>query len=360
MRTKRTTGLLLASLLVGALSACDEGSSLLEPEPGQVELDLQVDENVVEATLADAEATLDAVTGLEGASDLGAPALFGAPDPELVEQARELLRQAREKFAEARQAWLRGDAELAAELALQARLLVAEALVLCFGEGAYERMLQRVEQVISWLEERVDEERSELLARIIELQEEAEALRNEDLTAATERLVLALQIAHRERIRHRHREMDQHARLSVFMARSAVGLATDVAGDDATEEQLHALRHAQHLLSDAEEALAAGRLELAHVLSREAVGVSLVVVMLEPGIDADRLAAMIELSERAIAAAEEALASRDAQSFAVRLLEHAKSLQARALEIADLDPRRAIHILWHASVTAYGVIQLAS
>jgi hypothetical protein len=360
MRTKRPIGVLLAILVVGGLSACDDGSDLLGPEPGQVELDLQVDEDVVDATLADVEASLDAVTDVGVASDLGAPALFSTADPELVEQARELVLQAREKFGEARQAWLRGDTELAAELALQARLLVAEALVLCFGDAAYDQMLQRVEQVISWLEERVDGERAELLARIIELREEAEALRDEDLTAATERLVLALQIAHRERIRQRNQEMAQHARLSVFMARSAVGLATDVAGDDANDEQVHALRHARHLLSDAEAALAAGRLELAHLLAREAVGVSLVAVMLEPGVDADRLAGMIELSERAIAAADEALAGRDTNSFAVRLLEHAKNLQARALEIADSSPRRAIYVLWHASVTAYGVIELAS
>lgn len=350
---------LLAALVAVGMVACGEGSELVGPEPGQIDVDLMVDEDVTEATVADAEAALDALAGgplLPG----GAVELLGEPDPETIAQARELLQQARQKWAEARQAWLSGDTELAAELAMEARLLVAEALILVFGEEAYDHLLLRVDQVISFLEEQVDEEQSELLARILELRAEAEALREEDLIAATERLVLALQIAHRERVRHRLHELAQHARLSVFMAGSAVQLATEYVGDDATEEQLHALGHAAHLLSDAEAALGAGRLRLAHVLAREAVNVSLVAVMLEPGLEGERLEAMIELSERAIAAAEEALAGQDASTFAVRLLEHAKELQARVLGITDLHPRRAIHVLWHISVTAYGVIGLVT
>jgi hypothetical protein len=178
------------------------------------------------------------------------------------------------------------------------------------------------------------------------------------LIAGTERLILAMHIAHRERTLHRRQEMAQHARLSLFMATSAVQLAGGIAGDDATDEQIHVLRHAAHLLEDAAQAFNAGRLRLSFVLSREVVNLSLVVVMLEPGIEGQRLEAMIELSNRAIAAAEEALASTDPTEFAARLLEHAKNLQARALEIADIYPRRAIHVLWHASVTAYGVIRL--
>ncbi len=229
-----------------------------------------------------------------------------------------------------------------------------------FGEEAYDRLLERVEHVISWLEERVDEENSDLLARIRELRDEAEALRDTDLVLATERLVLALQIANRERVHQRRQELAQHARLSVFMANSAVELAAGIAGDDATEGQIHALKHAQHMAAHALQALNAGRFRFAMMLAREAVNISLVAVMLEPGIEGNRLQAMIELSERAIAAAEEAVAGLDPGSFQVRLLEHAKQLQARAIEIADMYPRRAIHVLWHASVTAYGVIRLSS
>ncbi len=144
------------------------------------------------------------------------------------------------------------------------------------------------------------------------------------------------------------------------MANSAVELAAGIAGDDATEGQIHALKHAQHMAAHALQALNAGRFRFAMMLAREAVNISLVAVMLEPGIEGNRLQAMIELSERAIAAAEEAVAGLDPGSFQVRLLEHAKQLQARAIEIADMYPRRAIHVLWHASVTAYGVIRLSS
>jgi len=358
----RSFSLLLAVLLMGGLAACDEESSILAPDnTQQTEVELMVDEDITEAILTDAEAALDAVLGAPAASaDQYGGMLFADPDPTLVEEARELLRQAREKFQEARRAWIGGDTELAAQLAMEGRLLVAEALVLVYGEEAYSELLERVDAVISWLQEQVDQDVSDLLARIEELRAEAEALRPTDLIAGTERLILAMHIAHRERTLHRRQEMAQHARLSLFMATSAVQLAGGIAGDDATDEQIHALRHAAHLLEDAARAFNAGRLRLSFVLSREVVNLSLVVVMLEPGIEGQRLEAMIELSNRAIAAAEEALAGSDPTEFAARLLEHAKNLQARALEIADIYPRRAIHVLWHSSVTAYGVIRLVN
>lgn len=358
MKRNLTINLAVVTALVGGLAACDGGSRIAGPDASGVDVDLMVDQDVTEASVADVEAALDAVSITLGTPS--AATLSAAPDPETIEEARELLRAAREKFAEARRAWSRGDTELAAELAFEARLLVAEAIVLTLGEEGYERMLARVEQAISWLEQRVDQEPSELIDRIRELKEEAQALKDQDLVAATERLVLASQIVHRERIRHRDRQIDRHARLSVFMARSAVDLAANIAGDDATDRQIHALRHAQHLLGDAEAALQAGRLRLAHILSREVVSLSLLVVVLEPGSDGARLEAMIQLTERAISAAEEALVDQDPDSFAARLLDHARALQARALEIADTHPRRAIHVLWHAAVTAYGVIELVS
>ncbi len=208
----------------------------------------------------------------------------------------------------------------------------------------------------------MDDQASELLARIRELRDEAEALRGTDLKASLERLILALQIANRERAIHRQQELIQHARLSLFMAMNSVGLAVEVVGADPTEGQIHALRHAQHLTRDAEQACSAGRYRLCLYLAREAVNVSLVAVVLEfGGRDTELVQAMIDLSNRAIAAAEDALANTDPPNeFAVRLLEHAKQLQARVLEIVDVHPRVAVHVLWHVSVTAYGVIQIAS
>lgn len=352
---------MLAAFVLAGLAACGDESSILDPdsisEPS--EIDVLVDQDLTDAILADAEAALAAVEGAP-AGAAGGAALFVEPDPTKVSEARQLLEQARQKFLEARQAWLRGDTEMAAELAQEARELVAEALILVYGEEAYTTLLSRVDQVITWLEERGDDGTSELLDRIRELRAEAEALKDTDLVVATSKLIAALQIAHRERAHHRRMEMRQHARLSVFMAASAVQLAGEIAGGDATPEQVHALRHAQHLLQHANQALQAGRFRLAFGLGREAVNLGLVVAMLEPGIEQNRVEAMIQLSERAIAAAEEALAGRDSTSFAARLLEHAKELQARGLALADSRPRVAVVLLWHASVTAYGVINMVT
>lgn len=367
---RRLVASLVALGLAGVLSACGDESSILDPgtDPQGIELDLQVDEDLTDLVLTDAGAALSGLLDpvMSSGVDASSPDLFAEPDPDAVDAARLKLEEAHQLFMQAREAWRHGDTETAAELAFQARMKVAEAWVMVFGEEAFDRHRQRVEQVISWIEQRVDEESSQLLGRIRELRDQADAIRAEDPTSeqqlirATERLVLALQIANREEVHMRRIELAQHARLQVFMAQSAVGLAQEIAGDDATERQIYAWRHAQHLAVNAGEALAAGRFRLAFALAREAENVALVVVMLEPGLDQARVQAMVELAERAISAAEEALVGSDAQSFRVRLLEHAKMLQAKGNELAFSRPRVAIHILWHASVTAYGVIQLSA
>jgi HEPN domain-containing protein len=362
----------LAGILTVSLAACDEDSGILDPNanPEATALDLQFDPDLIDALILDAEAAIDgslgpaAVAGLEtGAS----ATLFAAPpDPADVEAARELLRQAREKFEAAREAWRNGDSETAAQLAYEARLLVAEALITVFGEEAYERLWQRLEQAISWLEEQVDQETSELIERIKELMGEAEDIKNEDpprddtLIRATERLVLAAQIANREWIHMRRQELAQHARLQVFMAMSAGQLSATIAeeGELPTEVQVRILQHGQHLLRHAVDALETGRFRLAFGLAREAENVFLAVVMNEPGIEQARVEAMVSLAQVAIAAAEQALQGQDPQSFPAKLLEHAKKLQQRGNAVAFSQPRVAIHVLWHAAAIAYGVIQL--
>jgi hypothetical protein len=361
-------GLILAGIMGAGLVACDEESAIFDPNasPEATELDLQVDFDLTESVILDAEAAIDGSVEPAPAAGLETGTLFAAPpDPADVEAARELLPQARDLFQQAREAWRQGDTEAAAALAYEARLLVAEALVTVFGEEAYENAWQRLEQAISWLEERVDEEASQLLERIRELMAEAEAIKNEDppqedtLIRATERLVLALQIAKREWVEMRREELAQHARLQVFMAGSAVQLATTIAeeGEPPTERQVHVLRHAQHLLVFASTALQQGRLRLAFGLAREAENVALVGVMLEPGVEQARVEAMVSLAQLAIAAAETALEGQDPTSFLARLLEHAKTLQQRGNALTFTQPRVAIHVLWHAAVIAYGVVQ---
>ncbi|NIR45698.1 MAG: hypothetical protein GWN99_14960 [Gemmatimonadetes bacterium] len=357
----------LAALLAFGLAACDEGSGILDPQsgPAGTELDLAVDDDFTDALLADAEAALSAVEDVASIGTSG-PSLAAEPNPDLVDEARALLEQARQKFVEARRAWRHGDTELAAQLAMEGRLLIAEALVLVFGEEAYADLLQRVNNVIVWLEEGVDAEVSELLDRIRGLRDEAEAIRAEDPTSednlirATERLILALQIAHRERTQQRQQEMAQHARHSIFMASVGINLADNIIGVDRSDRQAYLLRHAIHLRNEAFRLYEAGRFRVAFALARESVNLSLVAVLLEPTTDVSKVAWMEEVSNNAIAAAEQAIVGLPSDHFLVRVLERAKELQARALAVADERPRLAIEVLWHSSLVAWAVVLTVS
>ncbi len=360
MSRQRTFNLMLALLLAGGLAACDESAEVLEPfgSPEGTELDLAVDDDLTDAILADAEAALNAVS----APAPGIPGLFAAPNEDFVDEARALLEQARQKFIEARRAWTHGDTELAAELAFEGRLLIAEALVLVFGEDAYADLLLRVDNVIAWLEEEVDGRNSDLLDRIRELRQEAVDIREgggeNSLVEATERLILALQIGHRERAHHRRQEIAQHAQHAIIMASVAIDFAVEIIGDDPNERQAHLLRHALQLRNEAVAVFERGRFRLAFSLAREAVNVALVAVLLEPGSDVSKVDYMIGVSDGAIAAGQEALNGFSADTFLPQLLEHAQRLQNHAIQIKDRDPRRAVHILWYSSITAWAVVLL--
>ena len=309
MLRHRTFNLMLAVLLAGVLAACDESAEVLAPfaSPEGTELDLAVDDDLTDAILADAVAALDAVS----APAPGIPGLFASPNEDLVDEARALLEQARQKFVEARRAWAHGDTELAAQLAFEGRLLIAEALVLVFGEDAYSDLLLRVDNVIVWLEEGVDGNQSDLLDRIRELRQQAVDIRaaggENSLVEATERLILALQIGHRERAHHWRQEMAQHAQLSIIMASVAIDFAVEIIGDDPSERQAYLLRHAFQLRNEAVRVLERGRFRLAFGLAREAVNVALVAVLLEPGSDVNKVDYMIGVSDGAIAAGQAAL-----------------------------------------------------
>jgi len=371
---RRIFNMLLAALIVGGIAACDEESSILDPEnnPQGVELELMVDEDLTEALVMDAEAAINAMLGpapaVSGLEFSEPPVMFAdPPDPEVIAAARTKLREeCRPLFQQAREAWRSGDTESAAELAFQGRLCVAEALIMVFGEEAYDNLWERLEHVLTWLEEGVDEDTSDLIARIRQLMDEADVIRNgpeidNQLALATERLLLALQIGNRERHQQRRQEIQQHARFSIFMAQSAINLSLQVAGEDITERQIRAARHAQHMVIGAAQAWEVGRYGLAFHLAREAVNVGLLVVVLEPGVtDANLVEVMVQLSATAILAAQEALTSMGQQGFPALLLGHAEMLKDKADLMAATHPRAAIHLYWHAAVTAYGVIRLAS
>jgi hypothetical protein len=362
---KQTINTLLALTLVGGLAACDD-SSVLGPDDGieATILELMVDEDLTEALILDIEAAIAGVLDVPAPSSA---ALFTEPNPDAADEARALLEQARQKFREARQAWVGGDTERAAQLAEEGRLLVAEAMVLVLGEEAYVQLLERVEQIITWLEEQVDEEASELLSRIRELKAEAEAnyldyqesQLDEDLHASVERLLLAVQIAHRERVHHRRHEIVRHAQHSIFMATMALALAEEVAGEF-TPEQERVFRHAVHLRNDAVLALQAGRWRLSLALSRAVVNLSLVVVILDPDLPENKVLALIVVSEGAIDQAEAALGDPPSDQFLAALLQHVRLVQLRAIQISDTFPRRAVHILWYVAVTARAVTEAAT
>jgi ElaB/YqjD/DUF883 family membrane-anchored ribosome-binding protein len=358
--SKSTIGALLALTLVGGLAACDD-SSVVGPDDGieGTVLELMVDEDLTEALIIDVEA---AIAGVLDTPTPSSGALLAEPNPDAAEQARALLEQAREMFREARRAWIGGDSERAAQLAEDARLLVAEAMVLVLGDEAYTHLLERVDQIITWLEERVDQEASELLSRIRDLKAQAEAYyldyqgsqADADLHAAVERLLLAVQIAHRERIQHRRQEIVRHARHALFMATMALQLAGEQAGER-TAEQERVFMHAQHLRDDAALALAADRWRLSLALSEAVVNLSLVVVILDPDLPENEVLALIEVSDNAIAQAEAALGDPPSDEFLAALLVRMELLQTRAIQISDTQPRPAVFILWYVAVSARAI-----
>lgn len=185
--------------------------------------------------------------------------------------------EARELFRQARQAWRNGDTELAAELAMQGRLVISQAIFDRHGEEGINALFDRVEGLLSRLEGAGDEyERlADLADRIGELFDEATVLSGDgDFVGAGERLILALGMA--DRMRHRHEDARRHPQAH---AEAAVAAATVIFNRVATEVGsepgpgvAHALWHASELLRRADIALANHEYRRAIVLSRRSVG----------------------------------------------------------------------------------------
>ena len=351
--------LAMVGVLIAGLSACEDDVTGPGSSDPDAETQFAVDADLTDGIITDILASFTAVEG--GGAVAAAASLPSVPDPDAVEEARALVEMAREKFMAAREAFRAGNVEEAQQLALEGRLLLAEAMVLVFGDEAYERSLDRIDHLITWLEERVDGDNSELLIRIRQLRDEAVALWDEgDAIGAVERLLFARQIASRERAHHRRLDMAMHARLAMFMGASSIELASELIGDNPTERQAHELRFAANLLEDAGTAFEFGRPRLAFNLAREVVNISLVVVVHDPDMPEDGVVeAMIRIAEEQIAAAEEVVGGDD--TFAARLLAEAKAIQSRGLELVDSDqPRRAVRVLWHAATLANGILFLVT
>lgn len=185
--------------------------------------------------------------------------------------------EARELFRQARQAWRSGDTELAAELAMQGRLVISQAIVDRRGEPGIDALFDRVENLLTRLEGAEDEyERlGDLADRIGELLAEATVLRDGgDLVGAGERLILALGMA--DRMRHRHidarRDPQAHAEAAVAAATIIFDRVVAEVGPEPGERVVHALRHAGELLRRANIALENQAYRRAMILSRRSAG----------------------------------------------------------------------------------------
>lgn len=276
----------------------------------------------------------------------------GLWDDAISDEARALLEQARQKFAAAREAYRSGDPEGAAALAEEGRLLLAEALLLIRGEDAYSEMLQRLDAVLTWMEERVEgDEVPPLLARLKTLREEAvSAWAAGERVRAVERLLLALQVADHARLR-LHRDAALAARRSVALGASALELARAEIGREPTERQARLLHRAGELLRWARAALEACEYRRAFLLGRHVVEVTLVAVLNGERPDADDVAALADLARRTIEAAEAAVGDAPTP-FQARTLELARQWEARAQELAESHPLRSAALLWRAAVAA--------
>ena len=253
----------LTVVLVG-LAACSDSPTGPGSDQGTADiaitesLDLQVavDDVVAEVTIEDAALSLDE-------NPLTGP-----------------WAEARELFRQARQAWRNGDSELAAELAMEGRLVISQAILDHRGEEGIDALFDRVENLLSRLEGASDEyERlADLAERIGELLAEATLLRDDgDFVGAGERLILALGMA--DRMRHRHRDARHdaqgHAEAAVATATVLLNLVVENVGPDPGDRVTHALRHARELLRRADVALENQAYRRAIILSRRSIGWSL-------------------------------------------------------------------------------------
>ena len=188
--------------------------------------------------------------------------------------------EARELFHRARQAWRAGDPDRAAQLARAARLVLAEALIERGGEEGLDALESHVEIIVERLDEAADEyaRSGALRDHLLELLAESRELRGAgELTAAAERLILALGIA--DHMRHRFedavRDAEAYATRAVAAAERVYGRVDEAIGPDAGPRIEHALAHARELTRRANAALDRGAWRRAIVLSRRSIGWSL-------------------------------------------------------------------------------------
>jgi hypothetical protein len=338
-----TRNALLLVFLLGGLAGCN--TDPVSPEDGdpiQEELTLSADLEVQVASDADvADVAIE-----DAALSVGSPP--SATDGPFA--------AAREKFGEAREAMAAGDTVRARELARDARILMVQAMIDARGEEAVEHLFSRVERLLERMGEASDEfdQLQRLTDRIGALYDEAVQYRDGgDMTAAGERLLLALQMT--DRMRHRHRDFrldpQQHARLALARAGHAIQLANRILGDDMSPRQAEVLERAVGMFEPAQVAFDEGRYRRSVILSRRVEGLCLFAVLEGEPPTVEEAGQLLQLAETLIAEAHAAIgdAPTPAQEMILQRAVHLKNMGARAINTWHW---RGVALLWHSAVTA--------
>ena len=335
---KRLRMLVLAALIAGGMTACDDGPA----EPGgdlttelgvNADMELQVvgDEELAEVMIEDAAFSMDSPPDA---------ARFGA-GRECFRDARRLLRD--------------GDPDGARAKARECRAELVAGIIEERGEEVVDEWFARIEAILARIDESGDEfERlADLEAKLQELLDEATALRDSgDLVGAGERLVLGLQIANR--MRHRHhdfvRDPQNHARLAVARGHEAIGLATRLIPEPTVRQETILFRASEHLRR-AVFAMEQGWYRRAVANARHAEELALFAVLEGEKPTVEDAMYLLEIAEGSLAAAWEAI-QPDPTDAQLALYRHAERLKERGEQAINTWHWRGVGLLWHSAVTS--------
>ncbi|MEE9207151.1 MAG: hypothetical protein V3U67_02065 [Gemmatimonadota bacterium] len=344
---------LLGLFLVSGLAACSENpvdptagtegtntNSVAEPSiTAPFEVQVAADETTAEVVTEDVALSMSSPTEVAPSEGDGSP-----------------FAEARLKFAAARAAYRLGDEEAAKALALEARLILAEALIESRGEEGLEALFARVEHLIDRIQEADDEfeQLDRLEDKLEELVEEARVLQTGgDLVGAAERLLLGLQIT--DVVRHRHRDFRLDpvtvVRLSIARAMEALELAEGLIGDDPTFKQQRVLFHVGELIRRAVFAADHEAYRRAVVLARRAESRALLAVLECERPSEEDVQILLELAESQIAEAEAAIGD-DPTPAQQAILTRAKRLKAVGEELIANGVWRGVALFWRSAVIA--------
>lgn len=346
----RTHGTLRLLPLVGVLAfaACDGGQST-DPfseealaEEDRIALSVLEDPASVEAALALADVPL--------AGSMGGRMGMGVRSGALGDAA-----QARLRFQEARQALAQGDLEAAAELAREARRLVARAALAAGGRGAAGAMVERTRGLGLAVGQASGDyvDAQGLQGELDRLHERARLrLHAGDSLEAAQRCILAEQ-----RYRQRTRDLALQPGgpvIAVDLADAAVTLATRLVEEaGAAEEQTELLALAADYAATARSTLDSGVWRMVGQLASLAQWTAYRAVVGTDGTSDEEAQAMLALAEELYA---QAAALEELTDVEAAVLERAAGrIEAGTAALAEASPHGA-PMLWRAAVACAWIL----